>query len=135
VLLRAGEVVEGVDLASARRPAARSQRDLARGPARLAAALGLDGGWNGVDAVAAGSPLVVRAGARVASRVRGLDEAVPHAVVRRGPRVGVGGAGAHHPWRFWLDGEPTVSPYRAHAPRRRSPGTNTVAGTDGGRAG
>jgi len=42
VLLRAGEVVRGVDVARSRRPAARSLRDLARGPARLAQSLGLD---------------------------------------------------------------------------------------------
>jgi len=29
------------------------------------------------------------------------------------------GGGAAFPWRFWIDGEPTVSPYRAAAPRRR----------------
>ncbi|MDX2650554.1 3-methyladenine DNA glycosylase, partial [Streptomyces sp. PA03-1a] len=37
-----------------------------------------------------------------------------------GPRTG--GDGAAHPWRFWIDGDPTVSPYRAHSPRRRAPG-------------
>ena len=41
VLLRAGEIVEGVDVARGRRPAARKDRDLARGPARLTSALGL----------------------------------------------------------------------------------------------
>ena len=41
VLLRAGEVVAGQELARSRRVAARQDRDLARGPARLAQALGL----------------------------------------------------------------------------------------------
>src|SRR4051812_42116403 len=36
VLLRAGEVIDGQDLARGRRPAARRDIDLARGPARLA---------------------------------------------------------------------------------------------------
>ncbi len=42
VLLRGGEVVDGTELARERRPAARTDRDLARGPARLCSALGLD---------------------------------------------------------------------------------------------
>ena len=42
--------------------------------------------------------------------------------VRTGPRVGVAGPGgdaAAYPWRFWLDGEPSVSAYRPAKPRRR----------------
>ncbi|WP_082537991.1 DNA-3-methyladenine glycosylase [Angustibacter sp. Root456] len=105
VLLRAGEVVGGHDLARARRPAARTDRDLARGPARLASALGLDGS---LDGVALG-------GARSASPVRLVVPATPGSAVRTGPRVGVSGAGGdgeRYPWRFWLDGEPSVSAYR-----------------------
>ena len=109
VLLRAGEVVAGEDLARSRRTASRSPRDLARGPARLTTALGVDGGLDGADATARRSPLAVRAGVR------------PDPVlVRHGPRVGVAGDGAGHPWRFWLDGEPTVSAYRAAVSRRRA---------------
>jgi DNA-3-methyladenine glycosylase len=108
VLLRAGEVVEGVDLARARRPAARSDRDLARGPARLTQALGVSGGQNGADA------------SDPAGRLRLLT---PHPsdesrAVATGPRVGIRGDGATAPWRFWLTGEPTVSVYRPASLRR-----------------
>jgi DNA-3-methyladenine glycosylase len=107
VLLRAGEVVAGTELARTRRTSASSPRDLARGPARLTVALGIDGRHNGTDALDVESPIRVLAG-------------VPApAAVRSGPRVGVAGAGAHHPWRFWLDGEPTVSAYRPAISRRR----------------
>ena len=109
VLLRAGEVVEGRELARSRRTTSRSPRDLARGPARLTVALGVDGGLDGADATRPGSPLVVSAGAE-----RGAED-----LVVTGPRVGVAGDGAGHPWRFWLEGEPTVSPYRAAVLRRR----------------
>jgi DNA-3-methyladenine glycosylase len=106
VLLRAGEVVAGGELAAARRAGAPA-RDLARGPARLTVALGIARDDNGRDACDPSSTLRVRA----ARRPRG-------AVVRSGPRVGLAAA-ADTPWRFWLDGDPTVSPYRAHVPRRR----------------
>jgi DNA-3-methyladenine glycosylase len=105
VLLRAGEVVEGFDLATRRRGGGPA-RDLARGPARLTVALALGRDDNGRDVCAAGSALRLRqgsAGARVLA----------------GPRVGVS-TGAQTPWRFWLDGEPTVSPYRAHVQKRRA---------------
>ena len=50
VLLRAGEVIEGIELARSRRPGA-SDRDLARGPARLCRALGIELSDNGNDLV------------------------------------------------------------------------------------
>ena len=102
VLLRAGEVVQGVHVARARRPGS-PDRDLARGPARLTKALGVDGTFGGTDLLDPASPLRLLPGAPVAPER-----------VRVGPRVGVAGAGAPTPWRFWLSEEPTVSPYRRH---------------------
>ncbi|MEV6319370.1 DNA-3-methyladenine glycosylase [Streptomyces sp. NPDC051776] len=110
VLLRAGEITGGVELARKRRPTARKDTQLAQGPARLATALDVDRALNGADiSTDPGSPLSVLEG-----------EPVGRDLVRNGPRTGVGGEGAVHPWRFWIDGDPTVSPYRAHTPRRRS---------------
>src|SRR5690242_17553880 len=57
VLLRAGEIVDGVEPARRRRPASRADRDLARGPARLATCLGLDMAANGLDLCADSSPV------------------------------------------------------------------------------
>ncbi|MET7639072.1 DNA-3-methyladenine glycosylase [Streptomyces sp. NPDC005438] len=114
VLLRAGEVLTGVDLARGRRPKARKDSELAKGPARLATALGVDGRLDGVDVCPAtelSSPL------RITSSPG--HPGVEPGAVKQGPRTGVGGEGAAHPWRFWLDGDPSVSPYRPHQPRRR----------------
>jgi DNA-3-methyladenine glycosylase len=110
LLLRGGEVVSGVDVARSRRPAARADRDLARGPARLAQALGLTGADSGLE-LAVGGRAELTPG-----------EQVDPEQVRTGPRVGVAGAGGDgelFPWRFWIDGEPSVSVYRPAAPRRR----------------
>ncbi len=52
VLLRALEPVAGLERMRLARPAARSDRDLCRGPARLAQALGIDGAADGTDLVA-----------------------------------------------------------------------------------
>jgi DNA-3-methyladenine glycosylase len=106
VLLRAGEISAGLDVAQARRSNS-TLRDLARGPARLTQALDIDRGLDGVDVTQPDSPLAVRAGEPVAA-----DR------IQAGPRVGVSAAG-DLPWRFWVDGEPSVSAYRAHVPRRR----------------
>jgi DNA-3-methyladenine glycosylase len=110
VLLRAGEITEGADLARKRRLSARNDKELAKGPARLATALGVDRSLDGTDACGPpGSPLTLLSGTPV-----------PSDQVRNGPRTGVSGDGGVHPWRFWVADDPTVSPYRAHAPRRRS---------------
>jgi DNA-3-methyladenine glycosylase len=100
VLLRAGEVISDVGMARVRRPTARRDADLARGPARLAALLGLGREHNGIDVTDSTSPVRLRA-----------EPPVDPAVVRTGPRVGVA-AGHTTPWRFWTAGSPAVSPYR-----------------------
>jgi len=101
VLLRAGEIVAGEELARTRRPTSKSPKDLASGPARLATSLGITTADSGRDALQ--TPF-------------GLElPALPAVGVSAGPRVGVSGAGGTHdyPWRFWLSGDPTVSRYKA----------------------
>lgn len=107
ILLRGGEVIEGVDAAFARRPAARTARDLARGPGRLGDAIGLrHPRHDGIDAVT-GTTL-----AGATAHLLLPEETAP--AIEAGPRVGVAGVAgtAAFPWRFWLPGEPTVSPFR-----------------------
>ena len=99
VLVRAGEPVLGAELMAARRPAARP-RDLARGPARLAAALGLAGWADGADLTT--GPVLLTAG-----------WPVDDAEVAWSGRVGVTAA-ADRPWRALVAGSPWVSP----GPRR-----------------
>jgi len=157
VLLRAGRIVEGEDLARARRTApGPGGRDLARGPARLCQALGITRAQDGADVGDPASPLRVRwpgpeeaglagswagaaraDGAWAADGARGRAGAADRAgaggvaagrgpaelagaAISHGPRVGVSAAG-DRPWRFWITGDPTVSVYRAHAPRRARP--------------
>jgi DNA-3-methyladenine glycosylase len=86
----------------------RPDRDLARGPARLCQALGIDMALNGADAVDPQSPLRVSAGP---------DGPVPADRVCAGPRIGISQA-VDVPWRFWLDGDDNVSQYRTFTPRR-----------------
>ena len=93
ILLRAGEVVSGEDVARVRRG---GRGDLARGPGRLGQVLAVTAADNGAD---------LRTGRM---RLAGADEAVP---VARGPRVGVSRAANRH-WRFWIEGDPFVGPYR-----------------------
>ena len=107
VLLRAGEVVEGLDAARERRPGVKD-RDLARGPANLCRALGIGLEHDGLDLVHGAVRLEPRA---------------PVHPVSTGPRVGLRGA-PERPWRFWITEDPTVSTYRPAAPlgRRRTAG-------------
>jgi DNA-3-methyladenine glycosylase len=122
VLLRAGAIIAGEDLARARRTrgpvsegpvseggARIALRDLARGPARLCRALGIDRALDGADVCVAGAPLRMLSGEGKPAR---------SAKIATGPRVGVSSA-AEIPWRFWYEGDPTVSVYRPHVPRQR----------------
>jgi len=103
VLLRAGEVVDGLDLARSRRTPAKGDRDLARGPANLCRALAIGAGENGHDLTRA--PLTLE------------PPGQPVAGFRTGPRVGLRPA-ADRPWRFWIPDDPTVSAYRPASVRR-----------------
>jgi DNA-3-methyladenine glycosylase len=139
VLLRAGRIIEGEELARARRTGSprgvrgdRSPReekersipfrDLARGPARLCQALDIDRSQDGADVCVAESPLRMRwPDARTTNRSAEKK-------VASGPRVGVSSA-AEIPWRFWWEGDPTVSAYRRAEPRRRGvPGESSPRG-------
>ena len=91
VLLRAAEVVAGLDLARERRPRS-SDRDRARGPARMCRAMAIGREQNGLDL----------------SGHLSLEPLVGQ--VSTGPRVGLRLA-ADRPWRFWLTDDPTVSRY------------------------
>jgi DNA-3-methyladenine glycosylase len=113
VLLRAGQVVAGEDLARRRRPVDGPARNLARGPARLCQALGITHALNGADLCVQASPVRLRPGTRSEEKNSGDPSSID-----TGPRVGVSAA-ADVPWRFWLDGEPSVSAYRPWVPRRR----------------
>lgn len=110
VLLRAAEIVEGTEIATRRRFAAREPgpvRDLARGPGRLGQSLGLrHAEHDGVDAVTGAE----QSGAVALLLLREQ----PVTSVATGPRVGVAGvAGTDaYPWRFWIPGDPTVSAFR-----------------------
>ncbi|MGW0201137.1 DNA-3-methyladenine glycosylase [Nonomuraea sp. NPDC003201] len=153
VLLRGGEVVAGIDEARARRtssgtgrtstgdgstpsgngPAASGRaipdRDLARGPARLAVALGLLREHNGLDAIAGATFAADRRLTGVPHGAAAMLEGRPAEAesIRSGPRTGISTA-KDTPWRFWIDGDPTVSPYRAHVPRRRNAAATSVGG-------
>lgn len=107
VLLRAGEIVAGLDVARSRRLTTKSDADLARGPARLALALGI---------------ALTDNGARLGREFRLDLPRHPVPDVATGPRTGVSGPGgtADYPWRFWIPGDRTVSPYKRHTPKRRA---------------
>lgn len=97
VLLRAGEVVAGAEIARSRRGRS-TDRDLARGPGRLTQALGLSAEHWGAPVLGDG-----------AVRLEGPGSP-PEAIIT-GPRVGVS-AEAERPWRFWLAGSRYVSDYK-----------------------
>ena len=97
VLIRALAPLEGIEaMRAARGPAARRERDLCSGPAKLAQALGLHGAHDGVDLLGAGP-------------VRLLDDGTPPpADPVQATRIGLS-AGAEHPWRWYVPDDPNVS--------------------------
>ena len=103
LLLRGGEIIAGLPEARMRRPTSRKDSDLAQGPARLTKALGIT---------------LLESGADLAETPFELTLSDGTAAFRTGPRTGVSGVGggADYPWRFWLPGEASVSPYRRHLP-------------------
>ncbi len=126
VLIRAGEVVSGEEIAGVRRPGI-PRRDWCRGPARLAATLALTGADTGRDFC---RPLLPGGDGRaplelvVAAPGGSAEHALDPGLIRTGPRVGVsgpGGDGTAYPWRFWIDGDPAVSAYRPGKPRAVKP--------------
>jgi DNA-3-methyladenine glycosylase len=112
VLLRAGDVVLGADVARARRPAARTPRDLAGGPARLTQALAIGPADKDADLLFPGSSVRLHRGQAPAS-------------ISAGPRVGISVA-TDLPWRFWDSDAPSVSAFRAGGKTGRR-----TAGQDG----
>ena len=108
VLLRGGTIVRGAEHAFARRPAARHERELARGPARLATCLGLGRDTDGTDLCDPSAPV----------RIESLPPRRRPGVVS-GPRVGISVA-TERPWRYWSAGDPTVSSFKAGGRKRRS---------------
>ncbi|HSI25869.1 MAG TPA: DNA-3-methyladenine glycosylase [Aeromicrobium sp.] len=97
VLIRSGDVIDGLELAAARRGGVERVR-LARGPGNLTQALGITIADLGADVLS--------------DEGVHLGPAVPRDLaIASGPRVGVSKA-ADVPWRFWVAGDPNVSAYK-----------------------
>lgn len=107
VLLRAGDVILGHELAASRRSERTRPEHLGRGPAGLASVLGLARDQNGADLCDPDSAISIRSGTLAAEEV-----------VTCGPRVGVN-VGVDLPWRFWVAGAPSVSAFRSGTRRRQ----------------
>jgi DNA-3-methyladenine glycosylase len=97
VLLRALHPVAGVELMRARRTAARRDRDLTNGPAKLCQALGIDRAFDGADLVTGDRGVTIED-----------DGADPPTDIGQSTRIGLS-AGAEHPWRWYVAGDPYVS--------------------------
>lgn len=97
VLLRAVDPMVGLDTMRSRRVAARRDRDLCSGPAKLTQAFGIGRDHDGTD--------LVRGPVRI------LDDGTPPpAAPGVSTRVGLrAGRGDEHPWRWYVTGDPNVS--------------------------
>ncbi len=107
VLLRAAEPLTGLDEMRGRRAAARLDRDLLRGPARLCQAFGIDGSDDDADLVRADRGITI------------VDDGTPPPVSVSSARIGLS-AGVEMPWRWCAAGSALLSkPARFVAPSRR----------------
>ncbi len=98
VLLRGLTPLTGLDTMRSRRPAARRDRDLCSGPAKLSAALGMDGTCDGADLTDPEGQLWVEGRASMPS------------TMATSPRIGLSpGRGEDLPWRWYLPGVVGVS--------------------------
>lgn len=105
VLIRALAPIDGLRSMRARRKAARSDLDLANGPAKVCQALGIALGHNGVDLTASPGLCVVD------------DGTVPERI-GTSARIGIS-TGTDLQWRFFVEGDPHVS-RRSGQPGRRT---------------
>jgi DNA-3-methyladenine glycosylase len=96
VLVRALAPVGGVDAMWVHRPAARRERDLCSGPAKLTAALGIGGGHNGSDLIDPAAPV----------RLLRRDADSPRYATSS--RIGITAA-TDVPWRWYVPGDPNIS--------------------------
>ncbi len=101
LLLRGGEVVEGIELARSRRGPRVTDRNLARGPGCLTVAMGIDLADNGSD---------------LSKLPFTLNVTGDTSDYLSGPRTGINGPGGteEYLFRFWIPNEPTVSAYKRH---------------------
>ena len=124
VLIRAVAPVEGLDLMRSRRLAARRDRDLTNGPAKVCQALGIDGDHNGADLVTGD------VGVHLLD-----DDTPPPADPGVSTRIGIS-VGTEHEWRWSVPDDPYVSSARGSRPRDPGAGVRTVprAGSPTGRS-
>jgi DNA-3-methyladenine glycosylase len=97
VLLRAAEPIGGLDLMYPARPAAKRDRDLCSGPARLCQAFGITGAQDGDDLVTGAQGLTIVD-----------DGTAPPGDPVVSARIGIRHA-AEEPWRWYVRGNRNVS--------------------------
>lgn len=115
ILLRAGAVTDGREIAVRRRGGKDTRAKLLSGPGRLGQGLGITLPMDGTEVLIADSGTAVGAPEAQGEAALTLSPAAASSFsVRTGPRVGVSGTGGTEafPWRFWIDADPTVSQYR-----------------------
>jgi DNA-3-methyladenine glycosylase len=97
VLIRALHPIAGLDAMRSRRPAARRDTDLASGPAKLCQALGIERSLDGADLVTGDRGIALSD-----------DGRRPPDRPGQSTRIGLS-AGAEHPWRWYVRGNPHLS--------------------------